>query len=60
MESLKQQMNYDEELLERWIKESNRTYDDADTIKKYAEKDEGKIGVSRNDSNFQKQNRTIF
>nr|XP_013030256.2 coiled-coil domain-containing protein 39 [Anser cygnoides] len=45
LESLKQQMNYDEELLERWIKESNRTYDDADTIKKYAEKDEGKIGA---------------
>lgn len=60
MESLKQQMNCDEELLEKWIKESNRKYDDADAIQKYAKKDEGKIGVSRNDSNFQKQNRTIF
>eukprot|EP00075_Anas_platyrhynchos_P031058 XP_027320311.1 coiled-coil domain-containing protein 39 isoform X1 [Anas platyrhynchos] len=45
LESLKQQMNCDGELLERWIKESNRKYDDADAIQKYAKKDEGKIGA---------------
>lgn len=56
MESLKQQMNCDEEVLESWIKESNRKDNDIITIQKYAQQDEGKLGVSRNDCNFQKQN----
>lgn len=60
MENLKQQMNCDEEVLETWIKESNRKDTDAITLQKYAQQDEGKLGVSRNDSNFQKQNRQPF
>lgn len=56
MESLKQQMNCDEEVLESWIKESNRKDNDIITIQKYAQQDEGKLGVSRNDCDFQKQN----
>jgi len=45
-------MNCDEEVLESWIKESNRKDNDAITIQKYAQQDEGKLGVSRNDSTF--------
>ncbi|NXP46622.1 CCD39 protein, partial [Heliornis fulica] len=43
LENLKQQMNCDEEVLESWIKESDRKDDDAITIQKYAQKDEGKL-----------------
>lgn len=49
-------MNCDEELLESWIKELNRTDNDAIAIQKYAQQDEGKLGVSRKDSSFQKPN----
>ncbi|NXH83099.1 CCD39 protein, partial [Edolisoma coerulescens] len=45
LENLKQQMNCDEELLERWIKELNRTDNDAIAIQKYAQQDEGKLGA---------------
>ncbi|NXI63675.1 CCD39 protein, partial [Anseranas semipalmata] len=45
LESLKQQMNCDEEVLESWIKESNRKDNDAITIRKYAQQDEGKLGA---------------
>ncbi|NWI97574.1 CCD39 protein, partial [Pitta sordida] len=45
LENLKQQMNYDEEVLESWIKELNRTDNDAVAIQKYAQQDEGKLGA---------------
>ncbi|KAM9544081.1 coiled-coil domain-containing protein 39 isoform 2-T2 [Guaruba guarouba] len=45
LENLKQQMNCDEEVLENWIKESNRKDNDTITIQKYAQKDEGKLGA---------------
>ncbi|KAM6127511.1 LOW QUALITY PROTEIN: coiled-coil domain-containing protein 39 [Phoenicopterus ruber ruber] len=45
LENLKQQMNCDEEVLESWIKESNRKDNDAITIQKYAQQDEGKLGA---------------
>ncbi|NXO12327.1 CCD39 protein, partial [Oriolus oriolus] len=45
LENLKQQMNCDEELLESWIKELNRTDNDATAIQKYAQQDEGKLGA---------------
>ncbi|POI33462.1 hypothetical protein CIB84_002785 [Bambusicola thoracicus] len=45
LESLKQQMNCDEEVLESWIKESNRKDNDIITIQKYAQQDEGKLGA---------------
>ncbi|XP_064021652.1 coiled-coil domain-containing protein 39 [Pogoniulus pusillus] len=45
LEKLKQQMNCDEEVLESWIKESNRKDNDAITIQKYAQQDEGKLGA---------------
>ncbi|KFO94570.1 Coiled-coil domain-containing protein 39, partial [Buceros rhinoceros silvestris] len=45
LENLKQQMNCDEEVLESWIKESNRKDNDAITIQKYAKQDEGKLGA---------------
>ncbi|NXS88201.1 CCD39 protein, partial [Erpornis zantholeuca] len=45
LENLKQQMSCDEELLESWIKELNRTDNDAIAIQKYAQQDEGKLGA---------------
>uniref|UniRef100_A0A8B9FRH3 Coiled-coil domain-containing protein 39 n=1 Tax=Amazona collaria TaxID=241587 RepID=A0A8B9FRH3_9PSIT len=45
LENLKQQINCDKEVLENWIKESNRKDNDAVTIQKYAQKDEGKLGA---------------
>ncbi|NXA08637.1 CCD39 protein, partial [Sapayoa aenigma] len=45
LENLKQQMNCDEEVLESWIKELNRTDNDAIAIHKYAQQDEGKLGA---------------
>ncbi|NWV35501.1 CCD39 protein, partial [Grantiella picta] len=45
LENLKQQMNCDEELLESWIKELNRSDNDASAIQKYAHQDEGKLGA---------------
>lgn len=53
-------MNCDEEVLESWIQESNRKDNDAITIQKYAQQDEGKLGVSKNDTSFQKQSREPF
>lgn len=53
-------MNVDEELLESWLKELNRTDNDAIAIQKYTQQDEGKLGVSRNDSNFQKPKEEPF
>ncbi|NXH47369.1 CCD39 protein, partial [Dicaeum eximium] len=45
LENLKQQMNWDRELLESWLRELNRTDDDATAIQKYALQDEGKLGT---------------
>ncbi|NXX94155.1 CCD39 protein, partial [Centropus bengalensis] len=45
LENLKQQMNCDEEVLERWIKESNIKDEDTITIQKYTQQDEGKLGT---------------
>ncbi|NWV13690.1 CCD39 protein, partial [Ptilonorhynchus violaceus] len=45
LENLKQQMNCDEEALESWMKELNRTDNDAIAIQKYAQQDEGKLGA---------------
>ncbi|KAF4796112.1 Coiled-coil domain-containing protein 39 [Turdus rufiventris] len=45
LENLKQQMNWDEELLESWLKEMNRTDSDAIAIQKYSLQDEGKLGT---------------
>ncbi|NWS09782.1 CCD39 protein, partial [Pachyramphus minor] len=45
LEDLKQQMNCDEEVLESWLKELNRTDNDALAIQKYAQQDEGKLGA---------------
>ncbi|NWX49389.1 CCD39 protein, partial [Steatornis caripensis] len=45
LEKLKQQMNCDEEVLESWINESNLKDNDASTIQKYAQQDEGKLGA---------------
>ncbi|NWS65702.1 CCD39 protein, partial [Crotophaga sulcirostris] len=45
LENLKQQMNCDEQVLENWIKELNSKDDDAITIQKYAQQDEGKLGT---------------
>ncbi|NXB78217.1 CCD39 protein, partial [Donacobius atricapilla] len=45
LENLKQQMNLDEELLESWLKELNRTDNDALAIQKYTLQDEGKLGT---------------
>ncbi|XP_065496371.1 coiled-coil domain-containing protein 39 [Caloenas nicobarica] len=45
LEDLKQQMNCDEEVLESWIKETNRKDNDSLTIQKYAQQDEGKLGA---------------
>lgn len=53
-------MSWDEELLESWLKELNRTDNDATAIQKYALQDEGKLGVSRNDSTFQKPKEEPF
>lgn len=53
-------MNLDEELLESWLKELNRTDNDAIAIQKYTLQDEGKLGVSRNHSNFQKPKEEPF
>ncbi|XP_009960534.1 PREDICTED: coiled-coil domain-containing protein 39, partial [Leptosomus discolor] len=43
LENLKQQMKCNEEVLESWIKESNRKDNDIMTIQKYAQRDEGKL-----------------
>ncbi|NXX84841.1 CCD39 protein, partial [Urocolius indicus] len=45
LENFKQQRNYDEELLESWIKEANSNDNDAITLHKYAQQDEGKLGA---------------
>uniref|UniRef100_A0A8C3QHM7 Coiled-coil domain-containing protein 39 n=1 Tax=Cyanoderma ruficeps TaxID=181631 RepID=A0A8C3QHM7_9PASS len=45
LENLKEQMNLDEELLESWLKELNRTDNDAIAIQKYTLQDEGKLGT---------------
>ncbi|NXK37692.1 CCD39 protein, partial [Piprites chloris] len=45
LEDLKQQMNCDKEVLESWLKELNRTDNDALAIQKYAQQDEGKLGA---------------
>uniref|UniRef100_A0A8D2MEJ2 Coiled-coil domain-containing protein 39 n=1 Tax=Zonotrichia albicollis TaxID=44394 RepID=A0A8D2MEJ2_ZONAL len=45
LENLKQQMDWDEELLESWLKELTRTDNDASAIQKYALQDEGKLGA---------------
>lgn len=53
-------MNCDEKLLESWIKELNRTDNDAVAIQKYALQDEGKLGVSRNEQFSETKWRTIL
>ncbi|NXI43439.1 CCD39 protein, partial [Galbula dea] len=45
LENLKQQMNCDEEVLERWIEELDCKANDAITIQKYIHQDEGKVGA---------------
>ncbi|NXO86501.1 CCD39 protein, partial [Sitta europaea] len=45
LENLKQQMNWDKELLESWIQELNHTDNDAMAIQKYVLQDEGKLGT---------------
>ncbi|KFQ34172.1 Coiled-coil domain-containing protein 39, partial [Mesitornis unicolor] len=45
LDNLKQQMNCGEEVLESWIEETDRKDNDAITIQKYAQQDEGKLGV---------------
>ncbi|NWT67245.1 CCD39 protein, partial [Prunella himalayana] len=45
LENLKQQMSWDKELLQSWLKELNRTDNDATAIQKYALQDEGKLGT---------------
>ncbi|NXN98255.1 CCD39 protein, partial [Rhinopomastus cyanomelas] len=45
LENLKQQMDYDEEVLESWIQELNRKDDDTITIQKYTQQDQGKLGA---------------
>ncbi|XP_037262089.1 coiled-coil domain-containing protein 39 [Falco rusticolus] len=45
LENLKQQMNCHEDVLDSWIKESNRKDNDVITIQKYAQQDEGKLGA---------------
>ncbi|NXT13566.1 CCD39 protein, partial [Prunella fulvescens] len=45
LENLKQQMSWDKELLSSWLKELNRTDNDAIAIQKYALQDEGKLGT---------------
>ncbi|NWW94373.1 CCD39 protein, partial [Rhynochetos jubatus] len=45
LEKLKQHINCDEEILQSWIKESDRKANDTLTIQKYAQQDEGKLGA---------------
>ncbi|KFW10077.1 Coiled-coil domain-containing protein 39, partial [Eurypyga helias] len=45
LENLKQHIHCDEEVLESWIKESDCKDNDALTIQKYAQQDEGKLGA---------------
>ncbi|NWV64544.1 CCD39 protein, partial [Malurus elegans] len=43
LKNLKEQMNCDEEVLQSWIEELNRSDDNANAIQKYAQQDEGKL-----------------